>query len=89
MKLGFPRPDGKFGPVTQKSVRDFQAWMKLPVTGIADAATQAAIVTQSNAVIGWKPPITPAPPAANTTVTNTQKQPNLVGGLIPSNPNWM
>jgi peptidoglycan hydrolase-like protein with peptidoglycan-binding domain len=45
--LGFPKPDGKYGPVTQKSVRDFQTAAKLPITGIADAATLKAIADQS------------------------------------------
>ena len=38
-------PDGEFGPKTAASVREFQADNKLPVTGIIDGATWAALIT--------------------------------------------
>ena len=37
-------PDGIFGPTTRRAVSEFQRFMGLPVTGIADQATWDAIV---------------------------------------------
>ena len=35
--------DGDFGSETEQAVKDFQEWAKLPITGIYDAATEAAL----------------------------------------------
>ena len=36
-------PDGLFGPSTEQAVKNFQAFVNLPVTGIVDGATHAAL----------------------------------------------
>jgi murein DD-endopeptidase MepM/ murein hydrolase activator NlpD len=42
-------PDGQFGPVTLAAVRAFQQRSRLPVTGIVDNATWAALVAANRA----------------------------------------
>jgi peptidoglycan hydrolase-like protein with peptidoglycan-binding domain len=42
------QPDGQFGPGTERAVRSFQSAHRLPVTGLADAATLDAVNQVSN-----------------------------------------
>src|SRR4029450_12627722 len=48
--------DGYFGSATQASVRGFQRYKGLPVTGVVDAATATAL--------GFAQPAPPPPPPA-------------------------
>jgi peptidoglycan hydrolase-like protein with peptidoglycan-binding domain len=54
------QPDGSFGPTTTAAVKQFQTDHKLPVTGVVDAATWAALL---------------ATPSTSGTATTTTTQP--------------
>ncbi len=51
--LGFAiNADGQFGPITEQTIKDFQSYASLSVTGVADLETQAAL----KSMLGESPP---------------------------------
>jgi cell wall-associated NlpC family hydrolase len=64
--------DGYFGSATQASVKAFQRYKGLPVTGVVDAATAAALGLA-------KPAPKPATPPAATAVATAAPSTNVVG----------
>lgn len=73
--------DGRKGPKTVAAIRAFQTSSGLPVTGVADAVTRAAMQSQLAAVDEAK---APKPPSANPPAVNdaSAKGGGLAGGGI-------
>ncbi len=72
--------DGYFGSATQASVKAFQRYKGLPVTGVVDAATAAALgLAKPAANPAAKPVAKPAARAASPAATTTAAATNVVG----------
>ncbi len=70
-----PNPTGYYGDVTQEAIRKFQRANKLPVTGLADAATMTKIqsrIAKINPASSRRPQVTAKTPTTNQTVNNNQ-----------------
>ncbi len=75
--------DGYFGSATQASVKAFQRYKHLPITGVIDAATAAALGFGGTAAAAKAPPAKTTAAAAKTTPTTTAAPAAAVGGLVP------
>jgi len=79
-------PDGKFGPLTQARVKEFQRANRLADNGIVDDLTMAAI-TEALRLLGRFPPPTPTVQVVrpiNQQILGLDGTDNLIDQIIPS-----
>jgi cell wall-associated NlpC family hydrolase len=73
--LGVTPATGYFGPLTLAAVKRFQAWKRLPVTGVVDAATWIQLVyyARAKAAAYWASRKTPGSAAFGAAVLATAR----------------